>query len=107
MESWNTRLDKQAGIFIDLASKVKQTDQVLLTYFDALSSLEKTITDMQSKQNVYKEEFLNIQRHQDEMMNLLDVGMKGDFDQVVVRERIRWREWPKTRYRGRKESGYL
>ena len=38
-----------------------------------LRTLEKTIADMQSKQNVYKEEFMNIQRHQDEMMSQLDV----------------------------------
>lgn len=73
LESWNTRLDKQAGIFVDLVRKIKQTDRVLLTYFDTLSSLEKTIADQQSKQNVYKEEFMNIQRHQDEMMSQLDV----------------------------------
>jgi len=58
---------------VDLVRKIKQTDRVLLTYFDTLSSLEKTIADMQSKQNVYKEEFMNIQRHQDEMMSQLDV----------------------------------
>lgn len=56
-----------------MAGKVRATDRVLFSYYSILTSLEQALADMQSKQTVLKEEFLNIQRHQDEMMELLNV----------------------------------
>ena len=69
------RLEKQASAFVDMAGKVRATDRVLFSYYSILTSLEQALVDMQSKQTVLKEEFLNIQRHQDEMMELLNVEL--------------------------------
>ena len=75
LEGWNAKLEKQAATFVNMAGKVRATDRVLFSYYSILTSLEEALTDMQSKQAVLKEEFLNIQRHQDEMMELLNVGL--------------------------------
>lgn len=79
LESWNRRLDDQASAFIDLSSKVKGADSVIRQLCDTLNTLESTVSEMKTLQATYLDEFLNIQRHQDEMMAWLEVGFQTIF----------------------------